>query len=346
MRILVVTSVRNEAPFLLEWLAHLKGAGATDFLIFSNDCEDGTHQMLQYLHKAGVVVHIPQTLDAGESPQWKALKTSWKHPLRKICDWALVCDVDEFVNIHVGDGTILDLLDAVPSNTEGIILPWRLFGNNNIIAFDDKPVTKQFTSAMLPNCMYPVAATFFKSLIRTDGRFTKFGVHRPQQKPAERGDTPYWVNGSGEVMPEIFSKHPQKLSLYGLSNGRALVECNHYSLRSTESFMVKRARGLPNRVEKRVNLAYWVERNYNTVEDTSISNMSMATQAKYSALWAIPGIQELHRNSVSWHKNKFSQLIREGAEYHLFSHILIAGDSKHLSQKDAEDIIARYQYIQ
>ena len=49
MRILAVLTVRNEAAFLLEWLAHHRAVGVTDFLVFSNDCQDGTDAMLDRL---------------------------------------------------------------------------------------------------------------------------------------------------------------------------------------------------------------------------------------------------------------------------------------------------------
>ncbi len=42
VKFLAVLTVRNEAAFLLEWLAHHRGGGFTDFLVFSNDCQDGT----------------------------------------------------------------------------------------------------------------------------------------------------------------------------------------------------------------------------------------------------------------------------------------------------------------
>ena len=49
MRALAILGVRNEGAFLLEWLAHHRATGFTDFLVFSNDCEDGTDAMLERL---------------------------------------------------------------------------------------------------------------------------------------------------------------------------------------------------------------------------------------------------------------------------------------------------------
>jgi hypothetical protein len=346
MRILCVTSVRNEAPFLLEWIAHLRGAGVTDFLIYSNDCEDGTHEMLQTLHAAGIVEHVPQDLAEGESPQWTAFRAAWKHPLRKACDWALVCDVDEFINIHVGDHQFRDLIDAVPDETEGVVLQWRLFGNNGHIWQEDLPVTEQFTGCQPANAVFPVAATFFKSLIRTDGRFNQFGVHRPKQKSAEKVGLPVWVNGSGEVLPEPFTANPNRLSMYGFSNGCALVECNHYSLRSAESFLVKRARGLPNRSDKHIDLAYWVERNFNEERNTTISAMRPRTVAQLNDLSAIPGLMALHKAAVQWHRQKFLRLVEQEEELTLLRHIILASNSQNVPDRVARQIYGWYHALQ
>lgn len=345
MKILCVTSVKNEGPFLLEWLAHMMGAGVDEFLIYSNDCEDGTDDMLARLHDAGVVTHVPQVLAEGESPQWSALRAAWKHPLRKDCDWAIVCDVDEFVNIHVGDHSLRALIDAVPSHADGILLPWRLFGNNGVAFAVDAPVTETFTAAMPADCTYPVAATFFKSLVKTGTRFNQFGVHRPKQKAPEKAGQVVWADGSGAIMPEQFAANPQRLSLYGYPSARKLVELNHYSLRSAESFLVKRARGLPNRSEKQIDLAYWVDRNFNTERDTSIAQMRPATVEKMRVLNQLEGVGDLHAQAVSWHGAKFREMIQEEAHHRLFSQILVAGSSAPVAPQIAHRLVSWYQTV-
>lgn len=346
MRILCVTSVRNEAPFLLEWIAHMQGAGVTDFLIYSNDCEDGTDALLDALDTAGTVDHIPQTVEAGQSPQWQAFRAAWKHPKRKAADWAIVCDVDEFPNIHAAGHTFPDLIAALPDGTDGILLPWRLFGNNGVARFTDAPVTKQFTRAAPPDLSYPISTTFFKALFRTDGPFNQFGIHRPKQKSPNKAPLPRWVDGSGRPMPDGFAKNEKRLSLFGLSQGRGLVECNHYSLKSAESFLIKRARGLPNRSEKPIDLSYWVDRNFNTVEDTSITKMRPATEAALAKLHTIPDIPALHAAGVSWHQTRFLNLIKDEPTHVLFTQLLLAGDSKTLDPATAMQLVAWYQNVE
>ena len=112
MRILAVTTLRNEAPFVVEWVAHMRAIGVTDLLVYTNDCDDGTDQLLAVLAWHGELHHIVQKMPQGISPQWQALKAAWRHPLRKLCDWAVVCDVDEFINVHLGAGSLHDLISA------------------------------------------------------------------------------------------------------------------------------------------------------------------------------------------------------------------------------------------
>jgi hypothetical protein len=83
MRILAVTTLRNEAPFIVEWVAHMRAIGVTDLLVYTNDCDDGTDALLAVLANHGILHHIIQDVPQGVSPQWQALKAAWWHPLRR-----------------------------------------------------------------------------------------------------------------------------------------------------------------------------------------------------------------------------------------------------------------------
>lgn len=340
MKFLCVIPVRNEAPFLLEWIAHHQGAGVTSFLVFSNDCDDNTVEILSLLEKQGLVVHIPIQPEAGQSVQWSALKVAWKHPLRKVADWMIVLDIDEFVNIHTPEQSLLELVSMTPPDTDAIALPWRQFGNSGEQDFNDTLITETFKTSIPADSTFPISASFFKTLFRTAGPFNQLGVHRPKQK---KGVSPKWVDGSGKPLPSFIADNQKRLSLRGHGVGRDLVEVNHYSVKSAENFMVKRARGLPNRSDKNIDLAYWVDRNFNTEQNTSIRKMSAKTAECLAALHAIPGMTTLHSNAVKWHKDKFEALMKIRSEQQLFSQILTAGDSAILSSKQAANILKMYQ---
>ena len=49
MKITAVTTQKNEGAFLLKWIAYHRLIGFTDIVILSNDCEDGSDEMLYHL---------------------------------------------------------------------------------------------------------------------------------------------------------------------------------------------------------------------------------------------------------------------------------------------------------
>ena len=128
MKALAILGVKNEGAFLLEWLAHHRAVGFTDFLVFSNDCTDGTDAMLDRFAAMGWLTHVRNDGPHDEGPQWSLLKAADKHPARAAADWVLFCDIDEFVNIHAGRHTLADLMAVLPQ-ADAIPLTWRMFGN-------------------------------------------------------------------------------------------------------------------------------------------------------------------------------------------------------------------------
>ena len=52
---LVISTMKDEAPYVTEWLAFHRAIGFTDFLIYTNDCGDGTDLLLDRLQHLGLV---------------------------------------------------------------------------------------------------------------------------------------------------------------------------------------------------------------------------------------------------------------------------------------------------
>lgn len=314
MNVTVLTSVRNEGPFLLEWLAWMRRIGVGQIVIAANDCTDGTDQLLAALQAAGVVHYLPHDPVPGKSIQWQALQMAWRHPARKSADWVMIADVDEFPMIHAGQGRLADLFAALPPEIEAVAMPWRLFGHSGQIKMQDQPVTAQFTRCAPPEMIHPIAATFFKSLFRPDA-VARFGVHRPRHK---EGVTPVWADGGGKPLAAHVARDASRMSLLGTDLGRSLIELHHYSTRSAEAFLVKAARGLPNRAHKSVDLAYWVERNFNTVENTAALHHQAELAEGIAALRALPGVAAAHDAAFAWHRAQIAEALHDPARYRLF----------------------------
>ncbi|MFN3724311.1 MAG: glycosyltransferase family 2 protein [Paracoccaceae bacterium] len=330
MKILAFTCVRNEAPFLLEWIAFHRLIGVTDFLFFSNDCDDGTDDLLSRLAQHGVLRHISHSAEPGKSVQWQALQRVAKEGMTRGFDWAMFTDVDEFPMIHVGQHRLPDAIARMPEGTDAIAMPWRLFGANGLLRFEDRPVSAQFLCSAPPELYHPIAGRYVKTLYRP-ARFQKPGVHRPKRLP----DTapPLWADGSGQRLPEEFAARESQIALPTLTPGRDIIELNHYSLRSVESFIVKTARGLANRRVKTIDLSYWIERNFNTIENIAITVWSAALADEIAALRSLAGVEALHQTGCDWHRMRAAELIRTEEGYRLYCDCLHAANSASLPRR-------------
>jgi len=338
MKILLVSALRDEGPHLLEWVAHHRALGVTDFLLFSNDCSDGTDAMLDALAPMGVV-HLSNTPPQGKSLQWNALHQAWGHDLRKAADWIMCIDTDEFINLREPLTSLQQLIKHCGA-ADGITLPWRLFGHSGQAELTNALTTETFTHAAPEGCNYPVGARQFKTLFRAKGPFRQIGVHRPRLK---KNAVAHWVNASGQPMPDGFDRAEHRISLFGMSAATELVQLNHYSVRSAQSFMLKRERGLPNRKGKALDMTYWVERNFNTVEDRSIEGLLPATKAELARMMAVPGMAELHEGALVHHHQRFAEIMQDRANVRLFGRLLLAASSVPLEDALIGDMVARYR---
>ena len=166
MRITAVTCVKNEGPFLIEWIAFNRVIGVTDFLFYSNDCTDATDRLLDALEARGIVTHLPNPAE-GRNYQMEALKHAKSQPVVREADWVWIADVDEFLNIHVGEGTIPELIEAC-GNPHAISVTFQFFANCGIDEFVDAPVIGQFTRSHNPDIWCDQTAIEVKTLIRND----------------------------------------------------------------------------------------------------------------------------------------------------------------------------------
>jgi len=333
VRLTAVLCVRNEGAFLLEWLAHHRACGVSDFLVFSNDCDDGTDAMLDRLEAMGWLQHVCNPGPHPEGPQWAALKRADKHPLVKGADWLLPLDIDEFVNVQVGDRTIPALIAALPEAT-AITLTWRLFGNAGVVGYQDAPVTETFTQAAPAVLHWPWRGLLFKTLVKNDGAYRKLGVHRPRAPVEERMAGQDWYDGAGRRLPAAF--HRGRIFSDVGRNPYELVQLNHYPLGAVESFVLKRDRGRGVHADSGLDAGYWIERNFNAVEDRSI--LALDSRTWRDDLRADPVLGPLHNAAVAWRHAQFRRLMQDDAWRSLYGQLLLAGSTRVLTQAEAESI--------
>jgi len=312
MRITAVTCVKNEGPFLLEWIAFHRVLGITDFLFYSNDCTDGTDALLDALATRINLVHLPNPAE-GRNYQMEALKDARRQDVVQEADWIWVADVDEFLNIHVGRGTIPELIKAC-GTPAAISITFQFFANCGVEAYEDRPVITQFPCSHNPDLWCDQTAIEVKTLFRHDFPAQYLGAHRPfLRKGLKKGQRPEWTDGSGRGVPFKFkiAANKRRIRKFPAAGARKFATLNHYALRSLDSYLVKNDRGDVNRENRNFDDSYWRERNDDAWHDDSILRYLPRLKAEMERLKKDPLIRELHEDCVSRHRATLARLMKD-----------------------------------
>ncbi len=307
----IVGCMKNEAPYILEWVAYHRMIGIDNFLIYTNGCTDGTDELLDRLQALGIVQHRDNDAWQGNSPQQHALDMSLSEPLIETAEWVIHIDVDEFINVRTGNGTLADFFARVPDATN-VAMTWRLFGHNGVETFKDDLVIDQFDQAAPKYCPKPHTAWGFKTMTKNIGAYEKLSCHRPNKLGGTPAQPIKWVNGSGTEMTPNFHETGWRSDLQSI--GYDMLQLNHYALRSAEGFLVKRQRGRALHVDRGIGLSYWVRMDWGGNKDVTIKRNIPRVRAEMARLMLDPQVKHLHEAGVAWHKAKAAEL-RETPEF-------------------------------
>ncbi|WP_254438083.1 glycosyltransferase family 2 protein [Ruegeria arenilitoris] len=330
--------MKNEGPFLLEWIAYNRIIGVSDFLIYTNDCTDHTDALLDTLSAHGVVKHLPNPAQPGQPYQMTALKAAASDPLVRDADWVFVSDVDEFLDIRTDQGTIPDLIAAC-GNPKAISITMRMMANGGIHHFEDRPVIEQFTHTHDAALWGGEKAIEVKTLTRRDFPLKFFGAHRPFVRasfdPATENLS--WTDGSGRQVPQPFLTvaNKRRRHRFPAAGASTLAGLNHYTLRSLDSYLVKSERGDVNRKYRKFQTKYWSERNEDHQEDRSITRRLTELTAEMDRLKALDGVGVAHDACVAAHRALVARLLERPEFVALRDDLIAISPALRRSQKAA-----------
>lgn len=304
----LMSCMRNEGLHILEWLAYHRTIGFGPIVICSNDCEDGSDQLLDLLDGHGVIAHLPNPVPAGEPPQKHGIARTLAHLADSTCDWLAHLDSDEFLNIAPGAGAVQSLI-AAAGDAHAIALPWRMFGDNGHALWPGETL-RAFTACETAPDPQTVK---FKSLFRHRD-FASASDHMPT---APRIETPLAVNTAGEPLSSapLFGKPVSRYRpIETALRGGTVV--NHYAIRSTDVFQLKQTRGRgmgPGNDKYRLNSQWHRRANRNDMQDRSILRRWPEVQAELARLRALRGVAGAEAACLSWFLQTRATLARMSA---------------------------------
>ena len=280
----IFTQVKDEAKYLLEWIAYGLTQKFTRFVIFNNGSKDGTTEMLSKLAAHGQCVHIPwPTLDQDESAQlasYDLMVETAKDGVLK--GWLCVMDCDEFFVFHKHNDVVSFLQDYPEASA--IAINWLMYGSAGKIEEEEGLVVERFTKrskvAFPPN-------RHTKSFMRADkliGHFRNshfFKVSEPDK----------YLFPDRSVFPGRFSFTDNSIPVGNTPENFEIVQMNHYAVKSKNEWLVKRVKGRGTRAatdEKQIlEFGHFTMHDKNDVEDPCARNLIPTFAEKLEELRAI-----------------------------------------------------------
>lgn len=311
MTFTLVATAKNEGPYLLEWVAHHRMIGFDHILLYQNDSDDLTREIMALMQDLGLVQFRNNPSPKGNF-QIRAYKRAARQPVFKASDWALALDLDEFLFIKTGGGHLHDLMRALPE-TDEVLLNWRRFGNGGQTNIPDGMVTESFlhaeADARIVENLTPYKAMFRPAL------FDRPGVHAAPAKVAR--DEIKTCNGSGLVGPEFDrfkfrSRDPMK---------RNLAQINHYIIRDAASFVLKSAKGSAHQDFREIGERYFNRLNFNDETDHGLANRSVKLLSAMADIDRMSGgrLGEMQAEALEIHRKKFNALMAEDHYRNLYA---------------------------
>ncbi|SDJ40223.1 glycosyltransferase family 2 protein [Salipiger marinus] len=234
-RVALVSCMRNEGVFSLEWLAYHIALGFERIFVVTNDCRDGSNVLFDRLEEFGVLVHVPQDVPEGASPQDLGMDLVLAQLRLDGQSHVLHIDSDEF--LHVPEG--LEVVMKATRGADVVPVPWRLFGDGGMRHWKpgDLVVAQNLRAEPAPVPGQSKSKCFF----RVDS-FARATDHNPLEPLV---DDPVVMNPDGDVLENksLYQKKAARFRPHDVAvRGRNAV-LFHYAIRSEDCFLMKNDRG-------------------------------------------------------------------------------------------------------
>lgn len=124
----ITAIMKNEGPYLKEWLDFHILVGVEKFYLYDNDSTDNTKEILKPYIKKGIVDY---TYWPGKAQQQNAYIDSLNKHSEKT-KWMAIIDLDEFL-VPVNHKTVPEFLKTLPKNFAELVIGWVQYGSSGHI---------------------------------------------------------------------------------------------------------------------------------------------------------------------------------------------------------------------
>ncbi len=296
----IVACARNEGAFLVEWLAHHLSIGFDKIFVATNDCEDGTDELLDLLSQDWPIYRIKNgTPFEGKTIQRSGVQRALHHVEMSNDDWVLHIDLDEFLNIQSPTPDIKAFMDGFEPY-HAVMLAWRLFGSSNRSFWDGGSVLDGFMMCQNDTVNSAQKAMFRRSV------FKDAAPHCPKAPRLPIADLRI-VNTAHELLDADICYRNRGTALR-IDQSQIVWSgafVNHYIHKSSDLTQLSLhmrgdANGRPARRKRTAGTPEYEMFNRNDVVDMSIHSNRSARTRMMNLMLKTPGVLEAHYHAHRW----------------------------------------------
>lgn len=235
----IAAIMKNEKPYLKEWIEYPILQGVEHFYLCDNDSTDGTKEyLIPYIDK-GIITYIPKPGINQQLRCYEQIVNNHKDETY----WLAIIDIDEYL-VPIEKSTMKSFLKDFEDVSE-VSLHWLNYGDSNLLKRADGLITETFTSHAL-KLNHTV-----KSIVKPNKviDFNLFGAN-------------HYTKVEGLSVNE-YHKPVNFMLSFNVSADKARV--NHYILKSFEEFVYKKKRGHPEGTA--INYEYYFFHNDNSIKN-------------------------------------------------------------------------------
>lgn len=235
----IAAIMKNEKPYLKEWLEYHLMQGVEHFYLCDNDSTDGTEEYLEPYIKNGTITYIKQS---GTNQQLKCYENIIAQ-YKDETTWLAIIDLDEYI-VPLQKPDMRAFLSEFDDASE-VSLNWMNYGDSEAVSRPSGLMTEFSTShgRFLNHTV--------KSIVRPEKviDFSLFGAN-------------HYTRVEGPSVNE-YHKPVEFMLNFNISADKARV--NHYILKSFAEFLHKKGRGHPEGTE--IDFEYYFFHNNNEVKN-------------------------------------------------------------------------------
>jgi hypothetical protein len=297
----LLSAHKNEGPYLLDFVAHHLAINFTRIFIVTNPSDDGTTELAQALAFAGFIEHVCTETPKGRKPQHHAYSVARQVFDLDLFDWLLILDADEFLNIHVADGTVNNFLAGIDESVDIVSINTACFGNFPHSAWTPLLSSRSFRYRLASGNWRNAVA---KSIFRKGLEYGKLKPHGPDEFQnsgllgiaLHGGLKIQWVRSDDRTFYSRLRRPGAFAGIHGVA------QINHYLIRTWDEFQIRTARGrgavpvgLP---DLRHTRAYFDEFSVANVLDETIERYSSSMEEVRQRLLRVEEVRLCHEETL------------------------------------------------